>query len=497
MEPIGSSTSIDRATGRWLRRTPGNPFTKLHTALYLMAWVLVMAQGWGAYIGSNPTAQLHDPAETSARIANRDLQLAASAERAGQFDGFTSLIHNSPEDVLETSIWNHYDVLSVVAESDDNAEEVVHASDHTNIRLTILLSEAGRIDEARGRIPEIRDPSLRAAVETLYGEEPALSNQQRLGAMVELTTAGIEEWMLERVVVRTLSDLREDLREESLDEVLGDRNAKQQFGHDALAAANLLLVALGVLLLLPPVFRVFAGDSRASFDSPWSASLGWAVIIRADFWNRLYFFTLREFGIAFDNPSWLSPFYTWGTLIASLPMLWLIYRHLGGGSRAGVAKTFGIDFASLRSTGIARLATAAVAIDLMGVTAIGWGLYWLGVSGVWSEGLDETLIFGTALEATMSSLDYVVWTPLFEEILFRGLVFFTLRSRMGGVQAAAFSSLLFGGVHFYSFPGFLMTFWSGFVWAMVFERGRSLVPSIFAHSVYNVMFVLGTLLVYR
>jgi hypothetical protein len=124
-------------------------------------------------------------------------------------------------------------------------------------------------------------------------------------------------------------------------------------------------------------------------------------------------------------------------------------------------------------------------------------LYWLGVSGVWSEGLDETLIFGTALEATMSSLDYVVWTPLFEEILFRGLVFFTLRSRMGGVQAAAFSSLLFGVVHFYSFPSFLMTFWSGFVWAMVFERGRSLVPSIFAHSVYNVMFVLGTLLVYR
>ena len=69
-----------------------------------MAWGARDGTGVGAYIGSNPTARLHDPAETSARIANRDLQLAASAERAGQFDGFTSLIHDSPEDVLETSI---------------------------------------------------------------------------------------------------------------------------------------------------------------------------------------------------------------------------------------------------------------------------------------------------------------------------------------------------------------------------------------------------------
>jgi uncharacterized protein len=497
MEPIGSSTSIDRATGRWLHRTPGNPFTKLHTALYLMAWVLVMAQGWGAYIGSNPTAQLHDPAATSARIANRELWLAASAERAGQFDGFTSLIHDSPEDVLETSIWNHYDVLSVVAERDDNAEEAVHPSDSTNIRLAILLAQAGRIDEARGRIPKIRDPSLRAAVTTLYGEASSLSDQQKLGAMVELTTAGIEEWMLERVVARTVTKPSEGSREKSMDIVLAAPNATRLIGHDALAAVNLLLVALGVFLLLPPIFRIFAGDSHASFGSPWSESLGWAVIIRADFWNRLYFFSLHEFGIAFENPSWLSPFYTWGTVIASLPMLWLIYRHLGSGSRAGVAKIFGIDLASVRSAGIARLATAAVAIDFMGITAIGWGLYWLGVSGVWSEGLDETLLFGTAIEATMSSLDYVVWTPLFEETLFRGLVFFTLRRRMGSVQAAASSSLLFGIVHFYSLPGFLMTCWSGLVWAMVFERGRSLMPAIVAHSIYNVMFVLGTLLVYR
>lgn len=497
MEPIGSSTSIDRATGPWLHRSPGNPFTKLHTALYLMAWVLVMAQGWGAYIGSNPTAQLHDPGQTSARIANRDLQLAASAKRAGQFNGFTSLIHDSPEDVLETSIWNHYDVLRVVAESDDNTEQAVHASDLTNIRLTILLAQAGRINEARGRILKIRDPSLRAAVTTLYGEAPSLSDQQRLGAMAELSTAGIEEWMLERVVFRAMSNLREDLREESIDEVGVAPNVTRQFGHDALAAVHLLLVSLGVFLLFPPFFRIFAGDSHASFGSPWSASLGWAVIIRADFWNRLYFFSLHKFGIAFDHPSWLSPFYTWGTVIASLPMLWLIYRHLGSGSRAGVAKIFGIDLASVRSAGIARLATAAVAIDFMGITAIGWGLYWLGVSGVWSEGLDEALIFGTAIEATMSSLDYVVWTPLFEEILFRGLLFFTLRRRMGGVQAAASSSLLFGIVHFYSLPGFLMTCWSGFVWAMVFERGRSLMPAIFAHSLYNVMFVLATLLVYR
>ena len=74
---------------------------------------------------------------------------------------------------------------------------------------------------------------------------------------------------------------------------------------------------------------------------------------------------------------------------------------------------------------------------------------------------------------------------------------FTLRNRFGLWSAALLSAGFFSAVHFYSLPGFLMTFWSGFVWAIAFERARSLIPGIAAHTIYNLLFVAGVLLTYR
>ena len=42
-----------------------------------------------------------------------------------------------------------------------------------------------------------------------------------------------------------------------------------------------------------------------------------------------------------------------------------------------------------------------------------------------------------------------------------------------------------------------MTAWSGLVWALAFERLRSVVPGIAAHAVYNLLYVAELLLLYR
>ena len=97
----------------------------------------------------------------------------------------------------------------------------------------------------------------------------------------------------------------------------------------------------------------------------------------------------------------------------------------------------------------------------------------------------------------LSSLDYVVWVPAFEELAFRGLLFFSLRKRLGVWGAALVSAALFSAVHFYSVTGFLSTLWSGVVWALVFERTHSLLPAVSAHGLYNALFVAGLLLLYR
>ena len=42
-----------------------------------------------------------------------------------------------------------------------------------------------------------------------------------------------------------------------------------------------------------------------------------------------------------------------------------------------------------------------------------------------------------------------------------------------------------------------MTFWSGFVWAIAFERAGSLLPGLAAHAVYNGLYLVGFVLLYR
>ena len=86
---------------------------------------------------------------------------------------------------------------------------------------------------------------------------------------------------------------------------------------------------------------------------------------------------------------------------------------------------------------------------------------------------------------------------LFEEIAFRGSLYWTLRQRLPAWGAATVSAAVFSVLHFYGLPGFLMTFWSGLVWALVFEHVRSLWPGIAAHALYNALYVASVMALYR
>ena len=91
---------------------------------------------------------------------------------------------------------------------------------------------------------------------------------------------------------------------------------------------------------------------------------GFGVLVRADFWNRLYFVTLAQLTHALSEPSWLDLFHTFGTLIASLPLLWLVHRQLLAFTPGGFFKTFGLSPKRAQLGSILCVATAALAIDL-------------------------------------------------------------------------------------------------------------------------------------
>jgi membrane protease YdiL (CAAX protease family) len=82
-------------------------------------------------------------------------------------------------------------------------------------------------------------------------------------------------------------------------------------------------------------------------------------------------------------------------------------------------------------------------------------------------------------------LSLVMLTPVLEEIEFRGLLFGTLRSRIGWVPAAIASSILFGLMHPYGSVGKVIAAVHGVIFCCVYERTGSVWAPIITHVVVN------------
>jgi membrane protease YdiL (CAAX protease family) len=143
-----------------------------------------------------------------------------------------------------------------------------------------------------------------------------------------------------------------------------------------------------------------------------------------------------------------------------------------------------------------------VVLTLLALGQVGEGVVdlagrWLGFSAHWTEWFDRDLVWGSRAVVGMSIFDTVVLTPVFEEIVFRGLLFATLRRRFGLSTAAVLSAGIFAIAHGYGILGFGAVFWSGLLWAWAYERTGSLLPSMAAHAADNLMASLSVILVLR
>ncbi len=102
---------------------------------------------------------------------------------------------------------------------------------------------------------------------------------------------------------------------------------------------------------------------------------------------------------------------------------------------------------------------------------------------------------GNALGVVLAFFAASVIAPLVEETFFRGVLYTTLRGRMGVWAAVGISSAMFAVVH--PLPnGFLPIFVLGSVFALMRERTGSLLPSIVCHCVYNTIQLIIVLLLF-
>lgn len=84
-----------------------------------------------------------------------------------------------------------------------------------------------------------------------------------------------------------------------------------------------------------------------------------------------------------------------------------------------------------------------------------------------------------------------VLPALCEETLFRGFLYTSLRRNLGAFPSMVLSALVFSAAHL-DLGGALQLFALGFIFAYVFERTKSLLPSMIAHCMWNsIMFLMA------
>jgi membrane protease YdiL (CAAX protease family) len=89
-------------------------------------------------------------------------------------------------------------------------------------------------------------------------------------------------------------------------------------------------------------------------------------------------------------------------------------------------------------------------------------------------------------QVVVAVIAVIVAAPLGEEVFFRGMLFGSLRGRIGFARAAALSSLVFALVHVQP-PLVILMFFVGLGLAFAYERRGSLVAPIAAHAAFNLI----------
>jgi membrane protease YdiL (CAAX protease family) len=115
----------------------------------------------------------------------------------------------------------------------------------------------------------------------------------------------------------------------------------------------------------------------------------------------------------------------------------------------------------------------------------------------WTDGFTEELLWSSRRRVALEAFHASVWAPIVEEITFRGLLYATLRLRLNVPEAAVLSAVIFTLPHGYAVAGSASVLVSGLLWAIAYERTRSLLPGLLAHAANNLLSTLWTVSLLR
>ena len=458
---------------------------------------IILALFYGLFIVSywiQPLpARVSSPERALAQVVSSAMTLETGAHQASGRQRTVSDFMDppaDPEETLDEAIRWHEELLTI------SKDPVAQA------HLAILQWEAGRQQKVRTELAQWEsqpEPSLSLIflVRDAYFKDPytqqkdALLNgrfQVERAAASELLPA---DWFRDQLIIQLARRNHQPEQAAEKEREISLRAERLFRWHFLFALLDLCLLVLGLAAGVMLVRRwkdLMLGP--ASIPPAWPVSSGIAVLLRGGALGML----LIALSLFVDLPPLIQMVLL---PILCLPTLLLARKHLLQPNNLPLPKALGFFVDKKRWRLLLLVVMAGMAIEIIGNVLLGIAGNLFHLPNHWTEWFDVDLAWGGPMSISLNFFQSVVIAPIFEEIIFRGLLFTTLRRRFNWTVSAVISAGIFGLVHGYGVLGFLTIFLSGMIWAGMMEKTRSLVPGMIAHALDNLIFTTGVLTMLR
>ena len=454
-------------------------------AVVLASFIAMMI--WLQFSGSRVEG-IEEPERALALIVGRTMDIDDAVSRAPAWERFVyRVLSTEPaEDLDEGLRW--YEEL---ASSSINPTVDLH--------LAVLEGESDRTDSVRRRVDEWTRrpdplPVFAVLVAAAYLNEDL---EGELGSNLDETLAEALEpgWFRDRLAVRLATRVGDRDLLTAATAAQAARSSRLFARMRATVAVELVLIVIGFVLLMRVVVRRRVVDriGAAILPPSWRGRTGVLVLV----WGGALGSVIILASTFLPDRAYSRVLIGATTNLSFVPLIVLAWWFLMRPSGRGLIESFGLTPTLAGARRLVLVILTLLALGQLGEGVMDMAGRWLGLSAHWTEWFDRDLVWGSRGLVGMTIFDTVVLTPVFEEIVFRGLLFATLRRRFGPGTAAMLSAAIFAVAHGYGVLGFAAVFWSGLLWAWSYERTGSLLPSMAAHAADNLMASLSVILVLR
>ena len=445
--------------------------------------VAVMLVNFLVFSGASRVELLERPEDSLERLVTREMDFCAAVNGLPGWQRDLALFILGDEQTLQHSLrWS------------DQLAAQESASDQTQLERIILMAEAGQMDRVNTAIVpwEFKGEDQARMLEWVraaYLRAPDRPSGETMIAQVRETLP--QNWFADTLVARIAA-------------AIGDRAEQSVAEASIVQRGEVLLHRRMVLAIFELILLVFAAFSLGTIlahrenvrigEAPlppfWTLPDGYGLFIRG-----VLGFLVISTAVSLYWPQ-ETPLAALMTLLAGAPLLWWMRKYVTAHGWS-LREVFGLQWPSGGFRQVWKVVLVLVGLSVAGEFVMSVIVSVSNIPTDWTDGLLEDMLWGPTWIVASEAFDSIVWAPLIEEMAFRGVLYGTLRTKMGMWPAVFVSAAVFGFAHGYGIIGFGSVFWSGILWAVAYERTHSLIPGMLAHAVNNFLVTAGFLWIFR